>query len=159
VFRRETHAMIRLAANALTFAFLYAFLTNAHAASAGDVASIKAGHHDCAHCDLAGADLTNQCVKSGHLEGADFSHARLVLMCMSFADFSGASFRNADLSGANLAHAKVDGADFTGADLTITGLQGTDLKQAKGLTQKQLDQACGDGATIAPAGLAVKPCS
>src|SRR5436305_4333629 len=108
------------------------------------VDSIKAGHHDCPHCDLAGADLTNQCVKQGNLEGAKFDGARLVLMCMSYADFRGASFRNTDLAGANLAHARVDDADFTGADLSIVSIRGTDLSHAIGLNQAQLDSACAD---------------
>lgn len=156
--------MFRVAANALTLAFLYALATHAHAAAglvadAKAVASIKAGHHDCRACELAGADLTNTCVKNGNLEGADFTNARLVLMCMSFADFKGASFRHADLAGANLAHAILDDADFTGADLSITSFKGTDLRHAKGLTQKQLDQACGDADTRAPEGLTVKTCS
>ena len=123
------------------------------------VASIRAGRHDCPHCVLAGADLTNQCVKQGNLEGADFTGARLILMCMSYADFRGASFRNADLAGANLAHAKLDGADFTGAMLSITSFKGTDLTHARGLTQKQLDAACGDAGTKSPPGLHVKSCS
>jgi len=154
--------MFRVLANALTFAFFYALATNAHAANLADanaVASIKAGHHDCAHCELAGADLTNTCVKGGNLEGADFTNAHLVLMCMSYADFKGASFRHADLAGANLAHAKLDDADFTGASLSITSFKGTDLRRAKGLTQKQLDAACGDAETKAPQGLSVKTCS
>jgi uncharacterized protein YjbI with pentapeptide repeats len=124
-----------------------------------DVSSIRAGHHDCPHCDLAGADLTNTCVKGGNLEGANFEGAHAVLMCMSFADFKGANFRKADLSGANLAHAKLDDADFTGAVLAITSFKGTDLTHAKGLTQSQLDRACGDADTKAPAGLHVKTCS
>src|SRR5579862_6371815 len=66
------------------------------------VASIKAGSHDCPHCDLRGADLTNTCVKSGNVEGARFDDAKLVLMCMSFANFKGASFRGADMASANL---------------------------------------------------------
>ena len=127
-------------------------------ARAADVASIRSGKHDCPHCRLAGADLTNQCVKDGNLEGADFDNARLVLMCMSFADFKDATFRGADLSGANLAHAKLDGADLTGANLTITSIKGTDLTHTRGLTQKQLDAACGDADTKVPAGLAVKTC-
>ena len=121
--------------------------------------SIKAGNHDCPHCDLTGADLTNTCVKEGNLQGAKFDGARAVLMCMSFADFRDASFRNTDLAGANLAHAKVDGADFTGADLSITSIKGTDLSRARGLTQRQLDRACGDSETKVPAGLTVKFCS
>ena len=123
------------------------------------VDSIKAGHHDCPRCDLSGADLTDQCVKQGNLAGAKFDSARLVLMCMSYADFRGASFRNADLAGANLAHAKVDDADFTGADLSIASIRGTDLRRALGLTQEQLDRACANSETKVPAGLKAKTCS
>jgi uncharacterized protein YjbI with pentapeptide repeats len=146
---------------ALAFSLIAVSAANAlsSAADPSAVASIKAGHHDCPHCHLAGADLSNQCVKYGNLEGADFSHAKLFLMCMSYADFRGASFRGTDLSGANLAHANLDGADFSGAQLTITSFKGTDLSRVKGLNQKQLDQACGDAATISPAGLHVKTCS
>ena len=147
----------------LALLFSLAAIGAAQALSSGAdpsaVASIKAGHHDCPHCNLAGADLSNQCVKNGNLQGANFAGAKLFLMCMSYADFRGASFRGTDLSGANLAHAKLDGADFSGARLTITSFKGTDLSRAKGLTQKQLDQACGDAATISPAGLHVKTCS
>jgi uncharacterized protein YjbI with pentapeptide repeats len=92
------------------------------------------------------------------LAGADFDHARLVLMCMSFANFKGATFRGADLSGANLAHAILAGADLTGAQMTITSIKGTDLTRVRGLTQSQLDAACGDAETKAPAGLQVKTC-
>ncbi|MBV9570633.1 MAG: pentapeptide repeat-containing protein [Alphaproteobacteria bacterium] len=123
------------------------------------VDSIKAGKRDCPNCDLSGADLTNQCVKTGNLQGATFDGAKLVLMCMSYADFRGASFRNTDLAGANLAHAKVDDADFTGADLSIASIKGTDMSRARGLTQKQLDRACADSETRVPAGLKAKTCS
>lgn len=123
------------------------------------VASIRAGHHDCPHCRLAHADLTNTCVKHGNLEGADFEGAKLVLMCMSYGDYRNASFRGANLSGANLAHAHLDGADLTGARLTITSIKGADLRHAIGLTQAQVDQACGDAETKLPASLHVKTCS
>jgi uncharacterized protein YjbI with pentapeptide repeats len=133
--------------------------TMAGTADPAAVAGIRAGRHDCPHCELAGADLTNQCVKQGNLEDADFTGARLVLMCMSYADFRGASFRGADLTGANLAHARLDGADFSHANLTITSIKGADLTRAKGLTQHQLDQACGDSETRVAAPLKVKICS
>lgn len=129
------------------------------AAQAGDpVASIRAGNHDCPHCALAGADLTNQCVKGGDLTGADFDGARLVLACMSKANFRSASFRQADLSGANLANSKLDDADLSGAVLSITSIKGADLSRAKGLTQVQIDQACGDRETRVPAGMIVRRC-
>jgi uncharacterized protein YjbI with pentapeptide repeats len=123
------------------------------------VARIHGGIVDCVACELAGADLSNTCVKAHDLHGADFDGAKAVLMCMSYANFSGATFRGTDLSGANLAHANLDGADMTGAVTTITSFKGTDLTRAKGLTQAQLDAACGDAETKLPAGLAVHTCS
>lgn len=123
------------------------------------VARIHAGIVDCPGCNLQSADLTNTCVKAKNLTGANFDGAKAVLMCMSYANFSNATFRGADLSGANLAHADLDGADLTGAVLTITSLKGTDLSHAKGLEQKQLDEACGDSDTKVPAGLTVHMCS
>lgn len=130
----------------------------AYAPDPAAVARIKAGKTDCVACDLRGADLSHQCVKSGDLSGAKFDGARLVMMCMSYADFSGASFRNADLAGANLAHAKLNGADFSGANLSITSFKGTDLSKTTGLTQAQLDMACSDKDTKTPKGLTPKFC-
>jgi uncharacterized protein YjbI with pentapeptide repeats len=154
--------MIRFAAAGLAlaaFAATAAFGQSEETAYLNAVASIKAGKINCPHCNLAGADLTNQCVKNGNLRGADFDHARLVLMCMSFANFKSATFRGADLSGANLAHANLDGADLTGALMTITSIKGTDLTRARGLTQTQLDTACGDADTKVPTGMTVKTCN
>jgi uncharacterized protein YjbI with pentapeptide repeats len=117
------------------------------------VARIHADIVDCPGCRLMGADLTNTCVKEHDLHGANFDGANDTLMCMSFADFRGASFRGTELSGANLAGAKMDGADLTGAITSITSFAGTDLRNVKGLTQKQLDLACSDKATLLPPGL------
>lgn len=123
------------------------------------VARIHGGIVDCVGCQLEGADLSNTCVKAHDLHDADFDGANATLMCMSYANFTDASFRDTNLSGANLAHADVDGADFTAAILTITSFKGTDLTKAKGLTQAQLDHACGDAETKAPAGMTVPICS
>jgi uncharacterized protein YjbI with pentapeptide repeats len=122
------------------------------------VARIHAAIVDCPGCKLMGADLSNTCVKEHDLRGANFDGANATLMCMSFADFRGASFRGTELSGANMAGAKMDGADLTGAITSITSFLGTDLRQVKGLTQKQLDMACGDAATLVPPGLKVHTC-
>ncbi len=141
----------------------FAWSVPAHAAmpkaDPAAVARIHGGIVDCVGCQLQGADLTNTCVKAHDLHGADFDGANATLMCMSYANFKGASFRGTNLSGANLAHADVDGADFSGAKLNITSFKGTDLTKAKGLTQAQLDKACGDADTKAPAGLHVPVCS
>ncbi len=147
---------------AIFLAFLALSVSQAMAAPAYDaeaVARLHAGIVDCPDCNLQGADLTNTCVKGKNLTGANFDRANAVLMCMSFANFSNATFRGTDLSGANLAHAKLDDADLSGAIMDITSIKGADLTNARGLTQKQLDQACGDAETRAPAGLKVHLCT
>ncbi len=123
------------------------------------VARIEGGIVDCPGCRLAGANLINTCVKARDLHGANFDGANATLMCMSFANFRGASFRGTILDAANLASAKLDGADFTGARTRITSFLGTDLTHVKGLTQAQLDAACGDAKTKVPAGFKVHFCS
>ena len=126
---------------------------------AAAVARIHGGIVDCVGCNLAGADLTNTCVKAHNLTGANFDGANASLMCMSFANFTNATFRGTNLSAANLAGAKLDGADFTGAQTSITSFLGTDLTHVKGLTQAQLDVACSDKATKVPAGMKIHTCS
>ena len=123
------------------------------------VARIEGGIVDCPGCRLAGANLFNTCVKAKDLHGANFDGANATLMCMSFANFRGASFRGTILDAANLASAKLDGADMTGARTRITSFLGTDLTHVKGLTQTQLDAACGDTKTKVPAGFKVHFCS
>lgn len=123
------------------------------------VARIRGGIVNCPHCQLEGANLTNTCVKAKDLHGANFDGANATLMCMSFANFKGASFRGTILDGANLAGADLDGADLTGAHTNITSFLGTDLRHVKGLTQAQLNAACGNAKTKVPAGLKVHFCS
>jgi uncharacterized protein YjbI with pentapeptide repeats len=134
------------------------FLAPARAADPAAVAKIHGGIVDCVGCDFSGADLSNTCVKDHDLHGADFTNADATLMCMSFANFTGVSFRKTELSGANLAGAKMNGADLTGAKTSITSFLGTDLRAVKGLTQAQLDVACGDAKTLLPPGLHVHTC-
>jgi uncharacterized protein YjbI with pentapeptide repeats len=123
------------------------------------VAKLEGGIVDCPGCQLQGANLFNTCVKAKDLRRANFDGANATLMCMSFADFRGASFRGTILDAANLASAKLDGADITGARTRITSFAGTDLTRVKGLTQSQLDTACGDAKTKVPAGMKVHFCS
>lgn len=122
------------------------------------VARLHGGIVDCVGCNLAGADLTNTCVKAHDLHGADFDGANATLMCMSFANFSNATFRGTTLDAANMTHANMDGADLTGAKTSITSFKGTDLTKAKGLTQAQLDAACSDAETRVPAGMKIHTC-
>ena len=52
----------------------------------------------------------------------------------------------------------LSGADLTGAKTSITSFLGTDLSHVKGLTQAQLDVACGDSKTKLPPGLTIHTC-
>ena len=63
---------------------------------------------------------------------------------------------NVSIPGANLeSH-----ADLSGANLSGTDLSGANLLGARGLTQTQLDEACGDANTKLPEGFTpLKPCS
>jgi uncharacterized protein YjbI with pentapeptide repeats len=142
----------------LALPVLLVLTVSALGADPAAVAKLHGGIVDCVGCDLRGAELTNTCVKQHDLHGADFTGANATLMCMSFANFTGVSFRKTELSGANMAGAKMDGADLTGAKTSITSFLGTDLRGVKGLTQAQMDVACGDAATRLPAGLHVHIC-
>lgn len=72
-------------------------------------------HANLAHAQWGEIDLT----------GADFGHAE---------DMHGAIFENADMTGAKFVQANLSGVDFTGSG------QGP----VRGLTQRQLDDACAD---------------
>ena len=50
------------------------------------------------------------------------------------------------------------GSTLSGAKLSGTNLSGAQLARAVGLTQSQLNQACGDDATVLPRGLRIPAC-
>ena len=62
------------------------------------------------------------------------------------------------LSGANLRGANLSDANLQGVNLSDANLQETILTGVKGLTQEQLDRACGDAETKLPHGLTVVTC-
>ena len=93
--------------------------------------------------DLSGADLTNANLSKSELERTILTNATLRGANLQFADLARTDFRGADLSG----------ADLRGAYSLLTRLQGTDLSQTLGLTQDQLEIACGDEDTRLPEGL------
>ena len=56
------------------------------------------------------------------------------------------------------AQALLWGTNLQGANLINATLQGADLPIVLGLTQEQLDEACGDAETRLPSGLKIDPC-
>ena len=90
--------------------------------------------------------------------GASFRDADLEGAFLTAGVFARASFRSADMTGASLANARFDGADFRDADLSRAALAGTDLSNALGLTQNQIDDACSGPGTRLPRGLVPRTC-
>lgn len=137
----------------------------------------------CENCDLSGRILTGARMTHSNFSRSDFSNAVLVRADASHSEFEGADFTQADLTRtrlvdascpqarfdrARLQQANARGADFTranfgAADVTHMNLEdadlsGADLRNARGLTQAQLDEACGDRQTRLPRGLRVGRC-
>jgi len=103
--------------------------------------------------NLRGANLRFAKLQRADLSAANLTGAQLIVAWMQGTVLRGAVLDGADLQGADLA-----GADLTGASLARAKLFRTDLRKAKGLTQAQLDRACGDASTRLPAGLSVRVC-
>ncbi len=85
-------------------------------------------------------------------EGADLERLRRTGSCPA-CDLSGA-----DLSGASLRRAVLSETDLRGTKLARADLSGADLSSALGLTQFQLNAACGDDTTRLPPDFTVPPC-
>lgn len=113
--------------------------------------------------DFSNAVLTRADASGSQFEAADFAGADLTLVrlvdahCLR-AQFDDATLRHADARGADLRGASFSGAVVTGASFDGANIAGADLRQAEGLTQAQLDQACGDGRTRVPQGMQVSRC-
>jgi uncharacterized protein YjbI with pentapeptide repeats len=103
-----------------------------------------ASHSEFAGADFTQADLTRTRLVDASCPRARFDRARLQQTNARGADFTRASFAHADVTDMNFAHADLSGAD---------------LRNARGLTQEQLDQACGDRRTRLPRGLTLQRCS
>jgi uncharacterized protein YjbI with pentapeptide repeats len=113
---------------------------------------------------FAGASMQDSSFASAEGERADFSGADLTGVDFGKAELGRASFQKATITGAKFPLANLSRADFQDvifegpinfdrAFLFLTQIQGLDLSAATGLTQWQVDLACGDARTKLPAGL------
>jgi uncharacterized protein YjbI with pentapeptide repeats len=131
------------------------------------------GGASCANCDLFQISLAYQSVAGRDCSGARIRQADLSLVTadrarfhganMSLTNFFGARLSSADLSdvnleGATLVGAYLGGARLNGAVLTGANLSGAELNSATGITQSQLNTACGDATTSLPAGMTIPIC-
>ena len=144
----------------------------AAAQNAAQISRVRAGN-SCPGCNLFQGDFSGMEVRGLNLAGARLRQADLSLSVMnrtrfSRADmrdveayggvFSGSNFAGADLTNASFVGAYLDGSTLSGAKLNGTNLSGAQLARVVGLTQGQLNQACGDDATVLPRGLRIPAC-
>lgn len=144
----------------------------AMAQNAAQVDSAQNGA-SCPRCNLFQADFNNRTLK-----GKNFAGARLRQSDMGLGIFNGTTFAGGDLrdingsgalfgrvsfSGTNLTNANFVGAylehaNFRGATLDGVNFSGAEMSTATGLTQRQMDQTCGDESTELPHGLRIPRC-
>lgn len=93
-------------------------------------------------------------LRHASLRFAALTGANLEMADLSDADLSDARLDGANLSGADLCEALLERADFARAKLGGANLAGASLKDARNLTQSQIDEALGDALTILPTHLA-----
>lgn len=154
------------------FTALALFAVPAIAQDASEIAKAKSGEN-CSGCNLFQADLSYLQIRNvsfsaarlrqsnmslATMDGVNFSAANLSIANLYGGRFTGASFENADLTDATLVGGSFINADFSGSNLTNANLSGAEMSKATGLTQGQLDLACGDDTTQLPSGLKVQQC-
>jgi uncharacterized protein YjbI with pentapeptide repeats len=128
---------------------------------------------NCPGCNLFQADYSNQELKSRNFAGARLRQSDLSLSIMnrtSFAHadlrdvnayggvFSSVNFSGADMTNATFVGAYLEGSNFSGAKLSGTNFSGAEMSRVAGLSQGQLNAACGDSSTLLPMGLRIPAC-
>lgn len=144
----------------------------AFAQSASEIAIVQSGH-SCSGCNLFQAELDYSDLSGLNLSGSRLRQADMAVTLMDNANLSGANLSIANLYGARLSGANctgtnfedavlvgtyLGGVNFTGANLKNANLSGAEAATAKGLTQSQLNTACGDASTQLPAGFTLRKC-
>ena len=152
-----------------TFAALTPF---AAAQSQADISKALAGE-TCIDCNLFQAEMSYSQIRNvsfagsrlrqadmtlATMDGVSFNRTNLSIANLYGGRFTGSSFKNADLSRAILVGGSFDGANFDGATLIDANISGAEMSKSRGLTQSQLNSACGDEYTELPTGLSVQQC-
>lgn len=163
VFRHANLSSTDLAGASLREANLVGAILNRARLREADLAGADLTKVEGSRTDFQNATLTDAVLTKSELFRANFSGAALNDAILSKAELGRAVFAGADLTGADLSFSNIARADFTNAKLMnvslqraytfLTRIEGVDLSQSIGLTQEQLDLACGDNETRLPAGL------
>lgn len=157
---------------ALAALALVATAAPAFAQNAGQIALVRGGT-SCPGCNLFQGDFGGLELRGLNLTGSRLRQANLSLAVMNRTRFSNADLRDVDafgavfsssnFSGANLTNASfvgtyLEGSNFSRATLDGTNFSGAQLTRVTGLTQSQLNRACGDSSTVLPSGLRIPAC-
>lgn len=138
----------------------------------GEIAKVQAGQSckgcnlfqaDLAYLDAEGVDVSGSRLRQSDmqlstLDNWNFSGANLSVTNLFGARFNKSNFSNANLQRAVMVGAYFGSSQFDGADLTGANISGADLSIVRGLSQQQLERACGDNSTMLPKGMTVKLC-
>jgi uncharacterized protein YjbI with pentapeptide repeats len=156
----------------LVIAALVAGALPAQAQNAGQIARVRGGA-SCPGCNLFQGDFSGLEARGLNLSGARIRQADLSLATLNrtrFANadlrdveafggvFSSSNFNGADLTNSSWVGAYLQGSSFSGARLNGADFSGAQLVGATGLTQRQLDTACGDASTTLPGRLTIPAC-
>jgi len=168
--KRACRAMLRQIATLIFIAGLSA--SPVAAQNANEISRVQNGS-SCTGCNLFQAEMSYKDVQKIDLSQSRLRQSNLALGTFDDVDFSGANLSVANLFGARFNRSNFTRADlqsvtavgtyfgasnFTGADLTNGNFSGADLSIAKGLTQGQLNRACGDSSTLLPKGTTIPRC-
>ncbi len=123
-----------------------------------DLFQANLSYRDMPRVDLSGSRLRQSDLSLTTMNGADFAGADISVSNLFGGRFTGANFAGANLTRSSLVGTYFGGANLKGANLTGANLSGAELQTVKGLTQAQLDTACGDGMTKLPRGLRIPAC-
>ncbi len=144
----------------------------AMAQNAAQVSSAQNGA-SCPRCNLFQADFNNRSLKNKNFAGARLRQSDMGLGIFNGSNFAGADLRDingsaalfgrvnfagANLTNANFVGAYLEHANFKGAILSGVNFSGAEMGSATGLTQRQMDQTCGDATTELPAGIRIPVC-
>lgn len=123
-----------------------------------DLFQLDFSYQEIINRDFSGSRLRQADFSVATLDGSRFARANLSVLEAYGARFSKADFSGADLSEASFVGAWLGGATLAGASLKGANFSGAYLKTARGLTQAQLNTACGDGETEVPPGMRIPVC-
>jgi len=99
---------------------------------------------------LAKSELLRADFSEANLENADLSKAELGRALFVEANLNGADFSYSNIARAKFSEAQIENVNLTRAYTYLTRIEGVDLSKTIGLTQEQLELACGDSETQLP---------